>query len=89
MLRWQLMQEYVQKSMRTTLPCREASEIGDPPGVLSHWVMPKMAGARPHSWRLAASSVQRDSWLFPASARPDRCGSSALLLATFCWREPV
>ena len=44
MARWQLMQEYAQKSMSTTLPRNDFRSIGAPPGVFSHPVMPLMIG---------------------------------------------
>ena len=43
MARWQLMHEYAQKSISTTLPRNDARSIGLPSGVLSHWVIPLIA----------------------------------------------
>ena len=45
--RWQLMQEYAQKSMSTTLPRNEFRLIGLPSGVFSQAVMPLRSGAGP------------------------------------------
>ncbi|CNJ44634.1 Uncharacterised protein [Mycobacterium tuberculosis] len=61
MARWQLMHEYAQKSISTTLPRNDARSIGLPPGVLSHWVIPTMAGAGPHCCSRAKPSVQSAS----------------------------
>ncbi len=68
MARWQLMHEYAQKSINTTLPRNDARSIGLPSGVLSHWVIALTAGAGPHCCSWAAPSVQSASW--PLTAPP-------------------
>src|SRR3979490_1757228 len=58
MARWQLMQEYAQKSIKTTLYRTEAGASGLPSGVLSHPGTPQRAGAGPHCCSSVDPSVQ-------------------------------
>src|SRR5271169_45326 len=62
--RWQLMQEYVQKSTRTTLPLSWARVSGRLPGVLSQATMPVNGGAVPRSGRAAAAVLAASDCFF-------------------------
>ena len=64
MARWQLMQEYAQKSISTTRPRSECRSTGLLPGVFSQAVMPLISGAGPQVSSRAAPSVQFDSCAF-------------------------
>src|SRR5665213_653175 len=89
-VRWQLMHEYVQKSIRTTRPFSPATVSGRPPGVWSHREMPANGGACPHRSRTGLSGVHADRAppvacpVTPASA----CLAALLASIRFC-RAPV
>ena len=79
--RWQLMHEYAQKSMSTTLPRNDFRSIGAFPGVLSHLVMPLMSGAVPQLSSSEPPSEQFDRWAFCSLTRPPRLSSTQLFVA--------
>src|ERR1700734_730673 len=55
--RWQLMQEYAQKSTRTTLPFSPAMLSALSFGVFSHCWIPAIAGAGPQFCRVALGAL--------------------------------
>src|SRR5262245_28910406 len=85
MARWQLMQEYAQKSTSTTLPRNDSSVSGALPWVLNHWLMPPIAGAGPQSDSPLTSGfcAQASSfaWSAGASARDTLPASFSALLS--------
>ena len=60
--RWQLMHEYAQKSMSTTLPRNDFRSTAEPFGVFSHAVMFLMSGAVPQLSSSGAPLVQFDEF---------------------------
>ena len=64
--RWQLMQEYAQKSTSTTFPVSDALLTGASSGVFSHCWIPEIAGALPQSSRSTAGCC----WQAPSAALP-------------------
>src|SRR6476620_6198892 len=88
--RWQLIQEYAQKGMSTTLPGNDFRSIGAFPGVLSHFVMPLMSGAVPQLSSSEPPSEQFDNLAFCSLTRPPRLSSrNCSSPPTCCCSAPV
>ena len=81
MERWQLMQEYAQKSTRFTLPARSPSARGRSPGVLSQALTPSIRGSCPQ-W---ASSSAPSTHVPPSPTPVLPCST----LSVRAWSEAV
>ena len=90
MARWQLMQEYAQKSISTTLPRSACRSIGLSPGVFSHAMMPLRSGAGPQFCSCADALAQFDNPAFWSLTMPPSCCWTCRSAASlFCKRPGV
>src|ERR1700729_4080157 len=80
------MQEYVQKSISTTLPRRSLSDSGFSPGVLNQAVIPVKFGARPKSGRFVLLAMNTDRFCGDVVVV---CGAVVVVVAAPAARWPL